>query len=103
MTPGNVKTDGNTEGDEHLLPTDITSNKSSTKTMKPQVYVSPPPWASRPTPIKKESPFVWEHHLSNEFFGQWLLKYVIPEEHSIMVQAVLSVMDKHTKLQGVGV
>ena len=46
-----------------------------------------------PTPLKKELVFVWEHHLSNEFFGQWLLKYVIPEEHCIVVQAVLGVMD----------
>ena len=65
MMPGNVKLEGNTEGDEHLLPTDITSNKSSTKTMQSQVYVSPQPGTLCPTPLKKESPFVWEHAMNS--------------------------------------
>ena len=35
------------------------------------------------TPLSKTTKFSWENHLNNEYFSQWLLKYVIPDEYQI--------------------
>ena len=42
--------------------------------------------------ISPKSPFVWENYLNNEFFGTFLLKYVIPNKVKNQVKLVLKLM-----------
>ena len=45
------------------------------------------------TPLSKPTTFVWEHYLNNEFFGQWLLKYIIPHTYKEQVKEIFKVLD----------
>ena len=84
MTLGDLDAEENIDQN---METEVTDNRT------PQPLNNQNTRSKLKTPLSKPTSFVWEHHLNNEFFSQWLLKYIIPHRYKAQVKEVFKAFD----------